>query len=67
MFFLKIFPLGLEIGMYALNIYQLKVEGRLTHKNLEERGETNVKLNMDFTGSTIYKFGFIFSLSYTYL
>lgn len=38
MFFLKIFPLGLEIGLYALNIYQLKAERGLTHK-IWDRGE----------------------------
>jgi len=38
MFFLNIFPLGLEIGLYALNIYQLKAERGLTHK-IWDRGE----------------------------
>ena len=36
--FLNIFPLGLEIGLYALNIYQLKAEKGLTHK-IWDRGE----------------------------
>ena len=64
MFFLKIFLLGLEIGLYALNIYQLKAERSLTNtQNLGWRGKTNLKLNMDFIGSTKYRFGFVFSLS----